>query len=169
MLLLEKKKPKCYIVSEENTIRNKRSYKLQNRIGTHILGTEWTVEYSSLKEDNRLDETIGGYCDNSDKLIVVRRFEEGEYDIKNINSNEKHNLKHEIVHAYLCECGLEENSSYSHAWAVNEEMVDWIAHQCHKIEKTYNEVCQLLFEDHKETIEVHTKENIKPTMVTMET
>ena len=114
----------------------------------NILGTEWEVKYQSLKENDKLDDSIGGLCDNSSKSIVVRRFEEGEYDVLNIKNYEKHCLKHEIVHAYLFECGLEENSLYTHAWAVNEEMVDWIAHQCHKIEKTHIEVCASLFEEH---------------------
>ena len=42
---------------------------------------------------------------------------------------EKKNLRHEIVHAFLFESGLAENSE----WAYNEEMVDWIAKQGPKI------------------------------------
>lgn len=43
-------------------------------------------------------------------------------------------LKHEIIHAFLYECGLDRNSmSYQGSWATNEEMVDWFALQYEKI------------------------------------
>ena len=49
-------------------------------------------------------------------------------------------LRHEIVHAYLYESGLRENSEKQYAWADNEEMVDWFAIQGPKIFKTYKEL-----------------------------
>ena len=39
----------------------------------------------------------------------------------------KNPLRHEIVHAFLYECGLAENANGTDAWPKNEEMVDWIA------------------------------------------
>lgn len=41
----------------------------------------------------------------------------------------------EIVHAFLLESGLDENSE----WARNEELVDWIAIQGPKIWKAWQE------------------------------
>ena len=48
---------------------------------------------------------------------------------------EQKNHRHEIVHAFLFESGLAENSE----WAQNEEMVDWIAKQGPKLIKAWQE------------------------------
>ena len=45
-------------------------------------------------------------------------------------------MRHELIHAFLFESGLAENSN----WARNEEMVDWIARQFPKMAKTFQEV-----------------------------
>jgi hypothetical protein len=46
----------------------------------------------------------------------------------------KRTLRHEIIHAFLCESGLAANSVvFSDGWACNEEMVDWFAMQGEKI------------------------------------
>ena len=49
-------------------------------------------------------------------------------------------LRHEIVHAFLFESGLDINSNKSEEWARNEEMIDWLAIQFHKIEKVFKEL-----------------------------
>lgn len=49
-------------------------------------------------------------------------------------------LRHEIVHAFLAESGLAFNShSVIGAWAMNEEMVDWIAWNGDKLYKAWKE------------------------------
>ena len=48
-------------------------------------------------------------------------------------------LRHEIVHAYLCESGLEHCSLGEDSWATNEEMVDWMAIQGPKLYKAWEE------------------------------
>lgn len=49
-------------------------------------------------------------------------------------------LKHEIVHAFLVESGLAFSShSIVGAWAMNEEMVDWIAWNGEKLYKAWKE------------------------------
>lgn len=45
-------------------------------------------------------------------------------------------LRHEIVYAFLHESGLSSNSE----WAMNEEIVDWIALQLPKIISICNEL-----------------------------
>jgi hypothetical protein len=42
-------------------------------------------------------------------------------------------LRHEIVHAFFFESGLAQSSNKCEDWAMNEEMVDWIARQGLKI------------------------------------
>ena len=49
-------------------------------------------------------------------------------------------MRHEILHAFLYESGLRENSCTSFAWAENEEMIDWFAIQFPKILKIYGEL-----------------------------
>lgn len=50
-------------------------------------------------------------------------------------------LRHEVIHAFLNESGLQWNSfAPENAWAKNEEMVDWIAIQAPKIFKVYQEL-----------------------------
>ena len=44
-------------------------------------------------------------------------------------------MRHEIIHAFLCESGLAENSD----WATNEELVDWIAIQAPKLIKAWKD------------------------------
>ena len=53
----------------------------------------------------------------------------------NLELQEQKNLRHEIIHAFLFESGLAENSE----WAQNEEMVDWIAKQGPKLIKAWQE------------------------------
>lgn len=48
--------------------------------------------------------------------------------------------ENEILHAFLYESGLRENSRGCTAWAENEEMVDWFAIQIPKIVKVYKEL-----------------------------
>ena len=48
-------------------------------------------------------------------------------------------IRHEIVHAFLYESGLWQNSYGSKCWAQNEEMVDWFAIQEPKIHSAYIE------------------------------
>lgn len=49
-------------------------------------------------------------------------------------------MRHEVIHAFLFESGLAENSNTSDAWAVNEEMVDWLAIQAPKIFSTFKKM-----------------------------
>ena len=50
-------------------------------------------------------------------------------------------LRHEILHAFLFESGLDAGSIATYGpWANNEEMVDWFAIQSPKIFKVYSEL-----------------------------
>lgn len=48
-------------------------------------------------------------------------------------------IRHEIIHAFLYESGLDNNSLSGGAWAKNEEMVDWLSIQAPKIFKAFRE------------------------------
>lgn len=107
----------------------------------NILGTDYEIQYLTSKDDERL-EKVDGYCDFYSKLIVVCNEENG--NIHDYKTYFRKVLRHEIVHAFLYESGLAQNSSYSeNAWACNEEMVDWIAIQGEKIYKAWEEAGSL--------------------------
>lgn len=98
-----------------------------------ISGTKYRIVKKKYNEDeafNRL--SIDGYCDGYQKLIVycdMSTYPGWQHEPeKTVKLCEKHTLRHEIVHAFLNESGLSDNSLVSgNGWATNEEMVDWIA------------------------------------------
>lgn len=112
----------------------------------NILGTDYEIVFKDYKDDKLFEKyNADGYCGSIDKLICVCNREthpNSEDDSKEICSKiEKEVLRHEIVHAFLNESGLQSCSAkYNDSWAENEEMVDWIALQFPKILKAFEEV-----------------------------
>lgn len=102
----------------------------------NILGAEWTVKEQS-EDENELLKDCDGYCDWTTKEIIVERENYGT--LKDMQKYINKVLRHEIVHAFLYESGLSECSSKVEPWALNEEMVDWIARQGQKIYKAWQE------------------------------
>ena len=109
----------------------------------NILGTEYTLEYKSIYKDKKLEE-MEGYTDIYAKQIVIGNLEEREYFInepkEKMDIVKNKVLRHEIIHAFLFESGLDTNSNRVYSWADNEEMVDWFAIQSPKIYKIYKEL-----------------------------
>lgn len=100
-----------------------------------ILGVPYVIERSDPSADDAL-ASIDGYCDSTTKRIVVTTEEYNGADrLDDIDAFRNKQIRHEIVHAFLSESGLEENSG----WADNEEIVDWIAMQGPKIYKAWQE------------------------------
>ena len=93
-----------------------------------ILGSKWTIHILSKSEDPIL-EGVNGYCDWTARKIVAcsPRNDDGVYTLSASKAFTRQVLRREIVHAFLMECGLNENSNSSDAWACNEEMIDWFA------------------------------------------
>ena len=107
----------------------------------NILGSEWNVKFWNKKEYPNLTN-IDGYTDLSIREIVVDDMEasQGQIGTKaDLESYQKQVVRHEIIHAFLLESGLDSNSNSADSWAVNEEMVDWFAIQSPKIFKVFNE------------------------------
>lgn len=92
----------------------------------NVLGTEYRIEYMPLR-----DSCDDGYCDYTSKHIVIRS--------DNVNALEdfawlqKKQLRHEIVHAFMAESGLQSNFEHPNRWGHEETMVDWIAIQFPKL------------------------------------
>lgn len=104
----------------------------------NVLGTEIKVLFREEKQDPKLEE-LGGYFDATENLIVVNIPEKDTMSVGNLENHQKKVLRHEIVHAFLHESGLDWNTVATDCWATNEEMVDWFAIQSPKIFKVFKE------------------------------
>ena len=103
-----------------------------------VLGTKYEIVKKDYQDTEFEKVGADGRCKFYERLIVcgnLSTFPGYENEpTKAIEEAEKHTLRHEIVHAFLNESGLQSSAGkYSDAWAYNEEMVDWIALQGLKI------------------------------------
>lgn len=104
-----------------------------------ILGTPWTIKFHSRDMDDNL-ENADGYTDSSAKLIVIDAMESREPGMKlDLDAYRAQVLRHEIIHAFLFESGLEHNTHKTKGWAVDEEIVDWFSIQGPKILEAFKD------------------------------
>ena len=85
-------------------------------------------------------QTNDGYCSYPKKQIVLDKDVDPKY--------KEHIFVHEVVHATLYESGLENQTK--DGWAVNEEIIDWIAFQASKIVKAVKPVIKKMRKDSKD-------------------
>lgn len=95
----------------------------------NILGSTWTVTLEEMKDNN-----YDGLADLSTREIKIRM--DNTNEVGDFEALVKKQTRHEIIHAFLYESGLSFNSD----WAVNEELVDWIAIQFPKIAEVYEKL-----------------------------
>lgn len=103
----------------------------------NVLGAAYSVTVSNDSKEPRLND-CDGFCDETTKEIFADDYQSYADDLsakRNLKLQTKKVIRHEIVHAFLFESGLAENS----LWAQNEELVDWIAMQGPKIIKAWQE------------------------------
>lgn len=112
----------------------------------NVLGTDYNINRCSYKDLDIFEKKgIDGYCDSITKEIVICNmsthpdFEDETEDYCRLI--EKQILRHEIVHAFFNESGLQDSSGIitNQGWSKNEEMVDWIALQFPKMLKAFQE------------------------------
>ena len=100
----------------------------------NVLGTEYTLKESDASQDIKLDGRAG-YTDTSIKECVVDSMNIVTPTSKaNLPEFKKSVIRHELIHAFLYESGLDACS-----WAKDEEMIDWIAIQFPKLLKAFKE------------------------------
>jgi hypothetical protein len=110
-----------------------------------VLGTKYEVIVKKYGEDEAFARRhIDGYCDHLQKKIVIcdmTSYDGWEHEPKETAEiAQKQTLRHEIIHAFLCESGLSDSGLvYDGAWCKNEELVDWIAWQGEKLYKAWEE------------------------------
>lgn len=96
-----------------------------------VLGVKYTIKDSNKVADLNLEDN-DGYCDHSTKTIVIDTFQDSPGSLGNLDEYKKQVIRHELVHAFLFESGLNGCS-----WAKNEEIVDWIACQFPKLQNVF--------------------------------
>lgn len=110
-----------------------------------ILGTEYSIEKKKYDEEPVFEKRdCNGYCMSLTKSIVIcdmssyKGWEKDPPEI--IAAAERQALRHEIVHAFFDESGLQSCSlTYEGSWPENEELVDWIANQGEKIYEAWKQ------------------------------
>lgn len=108
------------------------------RESVDILGSEWKIVFRKISEDKTLEDAEG-YASMSSNTIVIRS--ENIENAENFERYQKRVLRHELIHAFLQESGLAQNSiEDAGAWARNEEMIDWFAIQSPKIFNAFKEL-----------------------------
>lgn len=108
----------------------------------NIMGVDWTLK---IVADDPAFDKAQGYTNYASREIIVEAIKEPsnplDFDLKAQYINQKRVIRHEVVHAYLFECGLADDSaSVSEGWAINEEMIDWFARISPRIFDTYKEL-----------------------------
>lgn len=98
-----------------------------------ILGTLYTIKYKNLK-----DADYDGSCDYTSKTIIMRA--DNYYNVGDFQRMQNKQLRHEIIHAFLAESGLQSNFEHYTTWGHEETMVDWIAIQFPKLLAVYKEL-----------------------------
>ncbi len=99
-----------------------------------ILGEDWKI----INEPNQkrcVEADANGLCEWCKREILLNDFEITKETLLNPEAYKRKVLRHEIIHAFLYECGLAHNND----WATNEEMVDFFAMQIPKLIKIFEE------------------------------
>ncbi len=102
-----------------------------------ILGIFWEIKFRKSKKDPMLKER-DGYCDRTAKQIIIAK-DRGTSGLHDYARYQKEVIRHEIIHAFLIESGLDNNWQHAEMYGHDETMVDWIAIQFPKIQRAFEE------------------------------
>lgn len=100
----------------------------------NVLGTKYNLKFKTVRTESKLEGCVG-FCDYSTKELIVDKMIPDENSMANLPYYKRKVIRHEIIHAFLMESGLDVNSD----WATNEEMVDFFAMQIEKMYKAFRE------------------------------
>lgn len=95
-----------------------------------ILGEQWTIREKTTKD-------YDGAADKTSRTIYVLPADT-ETDLGEFEKYRKKVLRHEIIHAFLYECGLAENFAHPEM-GHDETFVDWFAIQGKRIYTAWQE------------------------------
>lgn len=111
----------------------------------NILGTEYTIKNVKISECTLLKENHwSGSCNSVTHEILIGDPTEEEF-FGNLSEQEqslvvKETLRHEIIHAFMNESGLQDSWQHAQQFGHDETTVDWFAIQSPKIFKVFNEL-----------------------------
>ena len=99
-----------------------------------VLGTKYDISIMTEQQDDSLKD-CDGYCDKTVKKIVVAA-KRADYSIGDYGRYMRKVMRHEIIHAFLFESGLQENRKHEE-WGQDETTVDWFAVQFPKLMRAF--------------------------------
>ena len=99
----------------------------------NVLGTKWTIYREEFTSDK-----LDGYTDYTVREIHIRS--NNLNDVSDFDALMKKQLRHEVIHAFMAESGLQSNWEHYNTYGHEETVVDWIAIQFSKILKVYEEL-----------------------------
>lgn len=100
----------------------------------NVLGIDYEVMTNVSEDDDPKIVDCDGYCDFTTKQIKIAEMIPDDRTYKDLKVYERRTIRHELIHAFLFESGLDHNT-----WGRNEEIVDWIAIQFPKMNKAFEE------------------------------
>lgn len=98
-----------------------------------ILGTTYRIKRKILG-----NEDYDGFTDFSNAEIVIRK--DNYNKVGNFECLMQKQLRHEIIHAFMAESGLQSNWEHFRKFGHDETMVDWFAIQYPKIRKVFDKL-----------------------------
>ena len=104
-----------------------------------ILGTDYNVYIGVSRENDPFLDHCDGYCDKTVKRCVVAGIS-NDSELGDFSIYEKTNLRHELIHAFLFESGLDGNSFWGNGEDDHpEQIVEWMAIQFPKLLRAFKE------------------------------
>lgn len=99
----------------------------------NILGQVYTIIFTNkINKDCDADSNWRHYTININKTNCEKDFSEGYF---------KELLRHEIIHCFMRESGLDMQIEENKSWVHNEGLIDWLSLQWPKINLTFEELC----------------------------
>ena len=105
-------------------------------IKVNVLGAEYTIEIVPPDQDEIMKNgDCDGYTDKTSRKIVVSTMPES--DLYDVRQYQKQVIRHELIHAFMNESGLQGNYEHYNKYGQEETMVDWIAIQFPKLLRAF--------------------------------
>ena len=108
---------------------DQKMMKIMKNTRINVLGTEYLVIVEPVSDD------IDGYCDYTNKEIHLSSVNKN--NVGDFNWLQRKQLRHEVIHAFLSESGLQCNFQHAEQFGHDETMVDWFAIQYPKIKQVF--------------------------------
>lgn len=103
-----------------------------------ILGTQYKILFDVPEEE--MPDGADGCMDQSIHTIKIAEMKSDINSLSCLDEYRKKVLRHEIIHAFMYESGMWNNSGHSECWGMDETITDWIAIQFPKIHKVFHEL-----------------------------